>query len=537
MTNVHEFTAQPEAQIAQAERAPRCAAASRRQTARDHGPRLSHRLRAGLALGARRRRLPLNRRAFLGTPSASIVGVNIHAPRRREPQHCSIAMFDVARWDDLEPTADSAVDDADLETLLRRVELGREPAPAASSARPNGSGKARGASCAHSAAVAAPLVAAEPCVELGFVSTCPAGYATPELFPSKVGGAPVWLDPRRPAAEALACRKCSRPLRHLLQLYCPRPELPHAYHRSLLVFCCGGDCLRTPAGWRALRCVLPADTPLYVEQPDGSYKYAPASVLHASGSGEQQAAGGANAADGRTPSLLPELMISIGVEGDWASHLHLHQAEGAALAAAAEARYRDRMLGDGAAAGSGEPGGSDCREAAGAESDSGADEDLEDVDTTLIAFQERISVWPEQVSYSHHHTPAKIAGRTAVHGPSSSLVSRTAPPAGLPASAEALHPCLRAVAKARPRRAACWLQMLGCPARFTGAEILPRTGLSAPLDGSARHDGGRTAVRQLRRAALVRVSDRAQSPGRNREGGRGGRSAAGSRGWPRPGGS
>jgi hypothetical protein len=165
------------------------------------------------------------------------------------------------------------------------------------------------------------------------------------------------------------------------------------------VFCCGGDCLRTPAGWRAFRCVLPADTPLYVEQPDGSYSHTPGSVLPASGSGDPRSADGADAAETHAPPLLPELMISIGIEGDWASHLPSYQAEGVALATAAEARYRARLVADGEAAGG--PGEPDCGGPAESGSESGAEEDLDDdVDTTLAAFQERIGVWPEQVFFS-----------------------------------------------------------------------------------------------------------------------------------------
>jgi hypothetical protein len=99
-------------------------------------------------------------------------------------------------------------------------------------------------------------------------------------------------------------------------------------------------------------------------------------------------------------------MVSIGVEGDWASHLNQQPSGDAAQAAAAEGRYRARMLADGNTAG--EAGGSGSREAADVESDSGASEDLEDVDTTLAAFQERVGVWPEQVCMPGAMAPAKI---------------------------------------------------------------------------------------------------------------------------------
>lgn len=142
--------------------------------------------------------------------------------------------------------------DADLEALLQQVAL----QPVASKPK---SGKRATAAPAAGAPVAAEQAAAGG-VELGFVSACDDDeWLQPHHFPSKVGGDPVWLAPAAlPPAEALACGSCSRPMRFLLQLYCPRPELPHAFHRSLMLFCCGGRCLGASTGWRALRCDLPA---------------------------------------------------------------------------------------------------------------------------------------------------------------------------------------------------------------------------------------------------------------------------------------
>ena len=93
-------------------------------------------------------------------------------------------------------------------------------------------------------------------VELGFVWPYPGGRARPEEFPSKVGGSPVWLDPRLeslPSDGDLKCGVCSRRLRFLMQLYCPRPKLSHAHHRSVMLFCCGGPCLSDGRGWKARR--------------------------------------------------------------------------------------------------------------------------------------------------------------------------------------------------------------------------------------------------------------------------------------------
>jgi len=183
-------------------------------------------------------------------------------------------MFEEVSWDalDAQTPGAQATDDAGLEALLRQVELGPPAFPSTKpAARPS----------KKPTTTTSPDAARGTSVELGFTSACPEGYSTPTSFPSKVGGAPVWLDPRHPPARALACTRCGRRLRFVLQLYCPRPELPHAYHRSLLLFCCGGECLRTGAGWRAFRCVLPAETPLYVERPDGAFSHVPESVLGA----------------------------------------------------------------------------------------------------------------------------------------------------------------------------------------------------------------------------------------------------------------
>ena len=143
--------------------------------------------------------------------------------------------------------------DADLEALLQQVAL--QPVVAS---KPKSSKRATAASAAGAPAAAEQAAAGG--VELGFVSACDDDeWLQPHHFPSKVGGDPVWLAPAAlPPAEALACGSCSRPMRFLLQLYCPRPELPHAFHRSLMLFCCGGRCLGASTGWRALRCDLPA---------------------------------------------------------------------------------------------------------------------------------------------------------------------------------------------------------------------------------------------------------------------------------------
>lgn len=60
----------------------------------------------------------------------------------------------------------------------------------------------------------------------------------------KVGGVPVWLDPRPgavPGADKLACpvAGCGKPMLFLVQMYAPLDEVEAAFHRTLYVFACG----------------------------------------------------------------------------------------------------------------------------------------------------------------------------------------------------------------------------------------------------------------------------------------------------------
>lgn len=365
-------------------------------------------------------------------------------------------MFKEASWDD-EPTDVMASSEADggLEALLLQAE-GAVPT----------SSTVRAALKSQITLSMAPACAAtkhaEESVELGFVSACAPGWAVPERFPSKVGGAPIWLHPIQPEASELCCRMCRKPLRFLLQLYCPRPELPHAYHRSLMIFCCGGECLHTEAGWRVLRCNLGKDTPFYKEMPDGSF--AALSRPEAEGSGKDTSSGSAacNAVQAHpsAPLPLPELQLSIGMEGDWRSWV----ADGASEYAAREyanalevlRRFEEDELasiGDDVIAEMGSSRGAvsgtstasanpaavtevganrngDCSAnlwcedgatsrpisaralplpRAGAsttvadeDGDEAHGEEEEDDEDPLVAFQRRISVWPEQVRLSRH---------------------------------------------------------------------------------------------------------------------------------------
>ena len=303
-------------------------------------------------------------------------------------------------WGDPPPPAAAAAQpshpesDVALEALLQQVEL--QPAAAA---KPK-SGKQR-ATPAPSPAPAAVEEAGTGGVELGFVTPCDDEWLQPQHFPSKVGGQPVWLDPLAlPPAELLACGTCSRPMRFLLQLYCPRPELAHAFHRSLMLFCCGGRCLGASTGWRALRCNLSEATPHYRAQPDGSY------TAH----GREQLAAWPSP---RPP--LPQLWISVGMEGDWKGWLSWSDEGEEAKVAALLERYREEQRAeekDAAAGGADDAaaaGGAAAAAAAaaldegeaeagggGAAAEAEETETEEDEDEGFDAFQRRVSVWPEQ---------------------------------------------------------------------------------------------------------------------------------------------
>ena len=183
--------------------------------------------------------------------------------------------------------------EADLERLLAQVDvsaLGKKAKPKSKPSLPAPPPPPKPPTAA--------TVDAEPIVELGFVSPYPEAPAKAWHFPSKVGGEPVWLLPERLPTDSLHCAAgCGRQMRFLMQLYCPRPEVPHAYHRSLMLFCCGGKCLRSPGGWRALRCNLPQDVPWYNEHPDGTWSAHGREALHTDGAVGAASTDGAESAD------------------------------------------------------------------------------------------------------------------------------------------------------------------------------------------------------------------------------------------------
>ncbi|KAK3432593.1 hypothetical protein EUGRSUZ_D00103 [Eucalyptus grandis] len=111
-----------------------------------------------------------------------------------------------------------------------------------------------------------------------------------QLFPSKAGGAPAWLDPDNlPSGRSRLCDICEQPLQFLLQVYAPTSDRESTFHRTLYLFTCPSmSCLlrdqheqwKRPAvnasrSVKVFRCQLPRDNPFYLSEPprhDGSDK-------------------------------------------------------------------------------------------------------------------------------------------------------------------------------------------------------------------------------------------------------------------------
>lgn len=86
-------------------------------------------------------------------------------------------------------------------------------------------------------------------------------------FPSKVGGKPMWLNPKEAlSVEDVQCGVCQEAMYLLLQLYTPFEEIQHAYHRYLYVYiCANGACHQKDKDkpYKVWRSQLPKNTALY----------------------------------------------------------------------------------------------------------------------------------------------------------------------------------------------------------------------------------------------------------------------------------
>jgi len=110
----------------------------------------------------------------------------------------------------------------------------------------------------------------EPEVLLGFASdVCEPELLLRNQFPSKLGGAPSWLDPvNLPTSRQLTCAASGKPLRFVAQLYAASSDEPHAFHRSIYLFISpDGSALSRPGAVRAFRCQLPRENAFYPYEP------------------------------------------------------------------------------------------------------------------------------------------------------------------------------------------------------------------------------------------------------------------------------
>ncbi|KAM7495828.1 hypothetical protein LguiA_020242 [Lonicera macranthoides] len=128
-------------------------------------------------------------------------------------------------------------------------------------------------------------------VLIGFVEKPKAHWSLlRQVFPSKAGGVPAWLDPSNlPCGRSCTCDFCGEPLQFLLQVYAALSEKESAFHRTLFVFMCTSmACLlrdqheqwkphpeHASRSLKVFRCQLPHTNPFYSIEPpryDGTDK-------------------------------------------------------------------------------------------------------------------------------------------------------------------------------------------------------------------------------------------------------------------------
>ncbi|KAK4368792.1 hypothetical protein RND71_012584 [Anisodus tanguticus] len=103
-----------------------------------------------------------------------------------------------------------------------------------------------------------------------------------ELFPSKAGGTPAWLDPIiLPTGRLCLCDFCGEPLQFVLQVYAPLTEKDSTFHRTLFLFTCTSmACLlkdqheqwkrnqdKASRSVKVFRCQLPRYNSFYSSEP------------------------------------------------------------------------------------------------------------------------------------------------------------------------------------------------------------------------------------------------------------------------------
>ncbi|XP_019190514.1 PREDICTED: programmed cell death protein 2 isoform X1 [Ipomoea nil] len=128
-------------------------------------------------------------------------------------------------------------------------------------------------------------------VSLGFVEKKRNSWSLlRQLFPSKAGATPAWLDPiNLPSGRSCLCDFCGEPLQFMLQVYAPLTEKDSTFHRTVFVFMCPSmSCLlkdqheqwkRHPGATlrsvKVFRCQMPRLNSFYSSEPpknDGTDK-------------------------------------------------------------------------------------------------------------------------------------------------------------------------------------------------------------------------------------------------------------------------
>ena len=110
----------------------------------------------------------------------------------------------------------------------------------------------------------------EPAVSLGFaIEPESSASLLRNQFPSKLGGAPAWLDPiRLPTESELQCPESGLHLRFLMQVYAAVNDDPRAFHRAIYLFISPqGSALGRPGAVRAFRSQLPRENAFYAYEP------------------------------------------------------------------------------------------------------------------------------------------------------------------------------------------------------------------------------------------------------------------------------
>lgn len=109
-----------------------------------------------------------------------------------------------------------------------------------------------------------------PEVDLGFAEKCPSWKLESRFFPSKIGGAPAWLNlAELPNPDQLSCSKCNHQLKFLCQIYAPVNEKSDCFHRTIFVFfCSSAECSNVNRGsFKVFRCQLPRENTHYPSEP------------------------------------------------------------------------------------------------------------------------------------------------------------------------------------------------------------------------------------------------------------------------------